>query len=142
MPAGNLEEQCFRISSWLKAHYPLDCIGFFLKEPETTRAHFFTETIPKNIVHNLEAMLVRVNHSEAAKKDALFFAQKDGGFVAFSPLENPGTLEPMGLIFPLGALGDSTGTLVLLTDSENDSGIYIQNTGGILFCSADIQPAP
>jgi hypothetical protein len=119
MPAGNLEEQCFRISSWLKAHYPLDCIGFFLKEPETTRAHFFTETIPKNIVHNLEAMLVRVNHSETAKKDALFFAQKDGGFVAFSPLENPGTLEPMGLIFPLGALGDATGTLVLLPDSEN-----------------------
>jgi len=119
MPAGNLEEQCFKISNWLKARYPLDGIGFFLKEPDMTRAHFFTETIPKNIVHNLEAMLVRVNHSEAAKKDALFFAQKDGGFVAFSPLENPGTLEPMGLIFPLGALGDATGTLVLLPDSEN-----------------------
>jgi len=117
--AGNLEEQCFRISNWLKAHYPLDGIGFFLKEPETTRAHFFTETIPKNIVHNLEEMLVSVNHSESVKKDALFFAKKEEKFVTFSSLENPGSPDPLGLIFPLGDLGDTTGTLVLLPDSEN-----------------------
>ena len=57
------------------------------------------------MVQSLEEMLVRVNHSEAAKKDALFFAQKDGGFVAFSPRENPGTLEPMGLDFPFRSPG-------------------------------------
>jgi putative methionine-R-sulfoxide reductase with GAF domain len=116
---GNLEEQCFRISNWLKVHYPLDGIGFFFKEPETTRAHFFTETISKNIVHNLEEMLISVNPTEAANQEALFFAKKEGRFVAFSSPENPDTLEPMGLIFSLGALGDSTGTLVLLPDSEN-----------------------
>ena len=42
---------------------------------------------------------------------------KEGEFVAFSPRENPGTLEPMGLIFQLGDLGDSMGTLVLVSDS-------------------------
>lgn len=117
IPEGNLEEQCAKISNWLKGHYPLNGIGFFLKEPETTQAHFFTETIPKNIIHNLEEMLIRISQTEAAEKAVLFFAQKDGGFEAFSPRENPGTLEPMGLIFHLGELGDSMGTLVLVSDS-------------------------
>ena len=117
IPEGNLEEQCAKISDWLKGHYPLNGIGFFLKELETTQAHFFTETIPKNIIHNLEEMLTRISQTEAAEKAVLFFAQKDGGFEAFSPRENPGTLEPMGLIFQLGELGDSMGTLVLVSDS-------------------------
>jgi len=119
IPTGNLEEQCNKITNWLKEQYPLDGIGFFLKEPEITRTYFFMETIPKNIVHNLETMLVSVNDTETAKEDALFFAQKDGGFFAFSTRENPVAFEPMGITIPLGALGDSIGTLVLLPDSEN-----------------------
>jgi hypothetical protein len=114
----NIEEQCSKITNWLKEQYPLDGIGFFLKEPGTTRSHFFTETIPMNIVQNLQEMLVSVNQTEAAKKDALFFAQKDGGFVAFNPREHAGSLEPMGLAIPLGTLGRSVGTLALVADSE------------------------
>ena len=116
IPSGNLEEQCAKISNWLKGQYPLNGIGFFLKEPETTRAHFFTETIPQNIIHNLEEMLIRISQTKAAEKAVLFFAQKEEGFVAFSPRKNPGMLEPTGLIFQLGTLGDSIGALVLVSD--------------------------
>ncbi len=116
--AQTIEEQCATITSWLKEKYPLDGIGFFLKEPGTTRSHFFTETIPMNMVQNLQEMLVSVNQTEAAKKDALFFAQKDGGFVAFSPREHAGSPEPMGLSIPLEVLNRSVGTLALLADSE------------------------
>lgn len=116
--AQTIEEQCSKITSWLKEKYPLDGIGFFLKEPGTTRSHFFTETIPMNMVQNLQEMLVSVNQTEAAKKDALFFAQKDGGFVAFSPREHAGSPESMGLAIPLEVLNRSVGTLALLADSE------------------------
>jgi hypothetical protein len=119
IPSINIEEQCNKISTWLKGQYPLNGIGFFFKEPETTRAHFFTETIPPNIIHNLEEMLLRIGQTEAAEKAVLFFAQKEEGFVAFSPRKNPGTLEPKGLIFHLGDLDESMGTmgaLVLVSD--------------------------
>jgi GAF domain len=119
IPSINIEEQCNKISTWLKGQYPLNGIGFFFKEPETTRAHFFTETIPPNIIHNLEEMLLRISQTEAAAKAVLFFAQKEEGFVAFSPRKNPGTLEPKGLIFHLGDLDESMGTmgaLVLVSD--------------------------
>ena len=116
IPTGNLEEQCVKISNWLKRQYPLDGIGFFLKNSEATRAHFFTETITPNMIQDLEEMLLSINQTEAAKMAVLFFAQKEEGFVALSPRENPGKLEPTGLIFQLGNLGDSMGDLVLVSD--------------------------
>ncbi|RZB36163.1 MAG: hypothetical protein SRB2_02428 [Desulfobacteraceae bacterium Eth-SRB2] len=68
------EEQCSNINNWLNQQYPLDGIGFFLKDTESTQAHFFTETVSKDVVHNLEDMLLKINQTEGPKKDVLFFA--------------------------------------------------------------------
>jgi hypothetical protein len=129
----SVEEQCAKITNWLKEQYPLDGIGFFLKEPGTTRSHFFTETIPINMVQNLQEILVSVNQTEAAKKDALFFAQKDGGFVAFSPREHAGSPEPMGLAIPLGTLGRSVGTLALVADPETVQNFTAETPAALSF---------
>jgi len=114
----NIKEQFSYIVNWLRRHYALNGIGFFLKEPDSTQAHFFTEMIPIHIVHNLEEMLVDVCQTEATTQDALFFVQKEDRCVTFSPRETPDTLEPMGLIFPLNSLNNSTGALVLVSDSR------------------------
>jgi hypothetical protein len=114
----NIEEQFSYIVNWLRNNYPLNGIGFFLKEPESTQAHFFTEMIPMHIVHSLEEMLVNVCQNEAAKEDTMFFAQKEDRCVTFSPRETPETLEPMGLIFPLNSHNNFTGALVLVSDSQ------------------------
>ncbi|MBW2597649.1 MAG: GAF domain-containing protein [Deltaproteobacteria bacterium] len=113
---NGIEEQCSNISNWLKQQYPLDGIGFFLKEAESTQAHFFTQTVSKDVVHKLEDMLLKINQTEEAQKDVLFFAQKKENFVTFSPGEHSGSLEPMGLTIPLGVLGHSVGTLALIAD--------------------------
>jgi hypothetical protein len=114
----NVEEQFSYVVNWLRQHYHLNGIGFFLKESESTHAHFFTEMIPMHFVPNLEEMLVNVYQTEAAKKAVLVFAQKEGRCVALSPQENLDTPEPMGLIFPLDSPNDSMGALVLVSDSK------------------------
>jgi putative methionine-R-sulfoxide reductase with GAF domain len=111
------EEQCDNITHWLKQQYPLDGIGFFLKNLESTQAHFFTETVPKNVVHNLEDMLLKIDQTQETQKNVLFFAQKQDKFVTFSPSEYRGSPEPMGVAIPLGVLGRSVGTLALVADS-------------------------
>ena len=113
---NGIEEQCSNITNLLNQHYHLDGIGFFLKDVESTQAHFFMETVPKNVVHNLEDMLLKLNKTEEMRKDVLFFAQKEEKFVAFSPGEHPGSPEPMGIVIPLGVLGRSVGTLALIAD--------------------------
>jgi putative methionine-R-sulfoxide reductase with GAF domain len=111
-----IEEQCSNISKWLNQQYQLDGIGFFLKDAESTQAHFFTETVPKDAVHNLEDMLLKINQAQAPEKDVLLFAQKEEKFVTFNPTEHSASMEPMGVAIPLGILGRSVGTLALVAD--------------------------
>jgi hypothetical protein len=114
----NVEEQCSYIENWLKQHYPLDGIGFFLKESESTRTHFFTKSVPMNVVQNLQEMLISINQTKEAESDVLLFTQKDWEFITFSHGKDPGSLEPMGIAIPLGVPGGFVGTLTLLSDSE------------------------
>ena len=113
---NGIEEQCSNITNWLNQHYHLDGIGFFLKDAESTQAHFFTETVPKDVVHNLEDMLLKINQTEEMRKDVLFFAQKQGGLATFRSQEHSDSPETMGIVIPLGVLGRSVGTLALVAD--------------------------
>ena len=112
----NMEEQISFIVNWLRQHYSLNGIGFFIKKSESSQAHFFTETIPMHIVQNLEEMLVNVFQAEEAKKDAMVLVQKEGRCIAFSPQETPDISESMGIIFPLDSQIDSMGALILFSD--------------------------
>lgn len=114
----DIEEQCSKITKWLKQYYSLDVIGFFFKESGTTRSHYFTETGPMNIVQNLQEMLDRVYQTEETENAVLLFAQKGEKLVPISLREDPGFLEPMGITIPLGVLGRSVGILALVADSQ------------------------
>ncbi len=115
---GNIEEQCANIEAWLKQHYPLDGVGFFLKESESTRTHFFTQSLPMNVVQNIQEMLVSINQTKEAESDVLFFAQKDWEFITFTQIKDDSSLKPMGISIPLGALSGFVGTLMLLSNSK------------------------
>ena len=114
----SIEKQCSYIENWFKQHYPLDGIGFFLKETETTRTLFFTESVPKNIVQNLQEMLIRINQTIETEREPMLFTKKDREFIPFSQIENPGSLELMGIAIPFGVPDGIEGTLTLLSDSE------------------------
>lgn len=113
----NLEEQCSKITLWLKQFYPLNGIGFFLKEPETTRTHFFSETISMDMVQKLQEMILKTDDTIKDEEDTVFFKREDGKFTSFKLHEDPGSMEPIGISIPLGALNRSVGSLILLTDS-------------------------
>ena len=114
----NLEEQCSYIETWLNQHYPLNGVGFFLEESDSTRTHFFTESLPINVVQNLEETLISLNNKNEAKNHVLYLAQTDRELITFSQFENPGALEPMGVVLPLGIPNGFSGMLTLLADSE------------------------
>lgn len=114
----SIEDQCSYIENWLKQYYPLDGIGFFLKEPEFTRTHFFTKSLPMNVVQNLQEILISVNQTKEAESDVLFYAHKDWEFITLSQAENPGSLKPMGIAIPLRVPNGIVGTLTLLSDPE------------------------
>ena len=113
-----IEAQCSLIESWLKQHYQLDGIGFFLKEPESTRTHFFTESVPMDVVQNLQEMLVRINQTKEVENEVVLFKKNNWEYIPFSQIGNPGSFELMGIAIPLEVMEGIDATLTLLSDSE------------------------
>jgi putative methionine-R-sulfoxide reductase with GAF domain len=114
----SVEEQCSYIGNWLKQHYHLDGIGFFLKESESTRTHFFTESVPMDVVQNLQEMLIRINQTKEVENEVVLFTKNDREFIPYSQIGNPGSLELMGIAIPFEVMEGIEGTLTLLSDSE------------------------
>jgi hypothetical protein len=114
----SIEEQCSYIENWLKQSFPLDGIGFFLNESESTRTHFFTESVPMYVVQNLQEKLINLNQTKEVKSEIMLFTQKDWEFIPFNQIENPGSLELTGIAIPLEVPDGIDGTLTLLSDSE------------------------
>lgn len=114
----NIEELCSIITDWLKQHYNLDVVGFFLKEPYSTLSHLFTENVPMKIIHSLEDMFLKLHQKEETQNSVLIFALKDGELTVFDVMEHPDTLKPMGIAIPLRVPGRFIGTLVLVADPK------------------------
>jgi len=125
----NVEEQCSKISEWLRHHYNLDVTGFFLKEPVRIRSHFFIETAPKNIAQDLQEMLFRMYQIVETENTVLLFTKKDEKLEAISLRKGLSSLEPIGMTIPLGVLGHSIGILALVSDSKTIRDVIIEILG-------------
>jgi len=116
--ARNIKEQCSAITGWLKQHYKLDVIGYFLKEPYATRSHFFTENVPMNIIHSIEDMFLKLNQVEETLNSVLLFALKEGKLEAFDVMVHSDSVKPMGIAIPLRVPNHLIGTLALVADPK------------------------
>ena len=114
----NVEEQCSVITDWLKQHYKLDVIGFFLQEPYATRSHFFTEKVPMDIIHSLEDMFLKLNQVDETLNSVFLFELKEGKLTVFDVMEHSDMMNPMGLAIPLRVQGNLIGTLALDADPK------------------------
>jgi hypothetical protein len=114
----NMEEQCSVITGWLKQHYNVDVVGFFFKDPRTTRAHYFAKNVPMNMAQKFEALLAGANRSDETGHEILFFSQNGEALDMFGSRDSLESTKPIGMAIPLQARGRSIGTLALFTDAD------------------------
>jgi putative methionine-R-sulfoxide reductase with GAF domain len=114
----NIEEQCSVITDWLKQHYNLDAIGFFFKDTRTTRAHFFAQNVPMNLVRKFEALLAEVNRSDEMGHEILFLSQNGEDLYMFGSQDTVESTKPIGMAVPLLARDRHIGTLALFADAD------------------------
>lgn len=67
----NVEKQCSNLANWLKQHYNLDVIGFFLKDDRMSRAHFFVQNNPVNMARKVKALLAENSFSDNIHQEIL-----------------------------------------------------------------------
>jgi len=114
----NMEEQCSYIENWLKQHFPLHGVGIFLKELESIRTHFFTKSVPMDVVQNLQEILISINQTKETESEVLLFQKKDSEFITFNQAKDTDSLNLIGIALPLEVTEGIVGTLTLLSDSE------------------------
>ena len=114
----NIQEQCSGIAGWLKQHYNLDAIGFYLKDPRTTRSHFFAQNVPINMAQKFEALLAGVKRSDEIGHEILLFSQNGEVLDMFSAQDLVESTKPIGMAIPLQARDRSIGTLAFFADAE------------------------
>jgi putative methionine-R-sulfoxide reductase with GAF domain len=114
----SMEEQCSYIENWLKQHFPLHGVGIFLKEPESIQTHFFTKSVPMDVVQNFQEILISINQTKETESEVLLFQKKDSEFITINQVEDTVLLELIGVAIPLEVQDGIAGTLTLLSDSE------------------------
>jgi len=112
--SSNVEELCMNITDCLEQYYHFDGVGFFLQAPESTRTYFHSDVVPKKIIQSLEETLPRFNHDGKIINHVLYFEKKQDEVVVFNPQENPESVEPMGIAFPLNIREHAMGSLALV----------------------------
>jgi len=113
----NIEDQCSAITGWLKQQYHLDVVGFFLDDPQTSRARFIAQNVPLNMGKKFEALFDGVNQSGKVDHGVLFFSP-DGETLDGPAPKNPVDLnKTIGMAIPLKGEGRFIGTLALFADA-------------------------
>jgi putative methionine-R-sulfoxide reductase with GAF domain len=112
--SSDIKELCTNVTSCIERHYDVDGIGFFLLVNGLTHTHFFTQTLPKDIVQGLEKILPNMSQTNEIKHNRLICKNKQGNPAVFNLQEHPEAAEPMGIAFPLCFQDQALGTLALL----------------------------
>jgi len=112
--SSDIEKLCFNITSCLEKYYDFDGIGFFLKINGSTRTHFSTKTVPKDIVQGLEEIFPDISQTKEIKHNSLMYLKKEAKITILNLQEHPESIEPMGIAFPLCIQDQALGTLALV----------------------------
>jgi putative methionine-R-sulfoxide reductase with GAF domain len=112
--SSDIKDLCTNITSCLEKHYTFDGIGFFLLVNGSPRTHFFTQTIPNDVVQGLEKILPSISQAKEIKHNNLIYIAKQGDLAVFNLQEYPESIEPMGIAFPLCIQDQALGTMAMV----------------------------
>jgi len=115
---ADVGKQCGNIARWLKQHFPIQGIGFSLKEPGSSQPYFHMEQIPKDTIEVFEGILPELYSNKKAKEEFMVFSLEEGKLAVFDPKKNPTPSTPIVLTTQLKAKETLFGSLALVTDLE------------------------
>jgi len=114
----DVRKQCGNIARWFKQHFPVQGIGFSLKEPGSSQPYLHMEELPKDTVKAFEGILPEFDFSKTAANEFMVFFLDEGKLTIFDPKEPPQSSKPIVLSTQLNAKDTFLGNLALVTDPD------------------------
>ncbi len=114
----DVRKQCGNIARWFKQHFPVQGIGFLLKEPGSSQPYLHMEEVPTGTIEVFEKILPELDFSKTAADEFMVFSLDEGTMTIFDPKEHPPSSKPIVLTTQLNAKDTLLGSLALVTDLE------------------------
>ena len=114
MAEDSVEGRCARIAKWLKRYGHLQGVAFSLQDPRLDRTIVYTETIPEDVLQNLEDILPKLSEAENTT-DVTEFMILSGGKLSVTnePRDYQSTMQAV-LAEPLATEAHAIGALALV----------------------------
>ncbi|MGD8915976.1 MAG: GAF domain-containing protein [Syntrophobacterales bacterium] len=115
---GDVKKQCGNVAGWIKQHFPVQGIGFLLKEPGSSQPYLHMEELPRDTAEVFEGILLELDFSKMAGDEFMVFSLEKGKLTMFDPKEHPPSSKPIVLTTQLKAKDTLLGSLALFMDLE------------------------
>lgn len=112
----DVENQCAKIASWLKEHFPVQGIVLLLQELGTRTPYLHRENVAEDIFKQIHEFFQKHGQQLGQRDEITAFWLKEGETISFNLHRPPKSEGPTVLAVPLSAGKSALGTLALVTD--------------------------
>jgi hypothetical protein len=115
---GDVKKQCGNLAGWIKQHFPVQGIGFLLKEPGSSQPYLHMEELPRDTAEVFEGILLELDFSKIAGDEFMVFSLDEGKLTTLDPKDHPQPSKSVVLTTQLKAKDTLLGSLALFMDLE------------------------
>jgi hypothetical protein len=115
---GDVKKQCGNVAGWIKQHFPVQGIGFLLKEPGSSQPYLHMEELPRDTAEVFEGILLELDFSKMAGDEFMVFSLDEGKLTTLDPKDHPQPSKSVVLTTQLKAKDTLLGSLALFMDLE------------------------
>jgi hypothetical protein len=114
-----VEKQCAQIATWLKRYYGVSGSAFFLQDSRLNQKFLYSDTVPEDLLQNLQGLLPHLHQAVEAEYEAVYLAMRDGNLSIIDDRVHDQSLEQVILATILSTKEHPIGTIALVAESES-----------------------
>ena len=113
-----VEKQCAKIATWLRQYCGVSGSAFFLQDSRLAQNFRYADTVPEDVLQNLQGLLPHLHQAVDRDHEAIFLAMRDGGLSIREDRGHDQSLKQVILATILSTREHPIGTVVLVAESD------------------------
>ena len=129
----NVEKQCAQIAAWLKQYCNVTGSAFFLQDSRLAQDFRYADTVPEDVLQNLQGLLPHLHQAVDREHEAIFLAVRDAGLSILDDRGHDQSLTQVILATILSTKEYPIGTVALVAESDAVQSLLDEENGSSWF---------
>jgi hypothetical protein len=128
-----VEKQCAQIATWLKRYCGVSGSAFFLQDSRLAHDFRYADTVPEDVLQNLQGLLPHLHQAVDREYEAIFLAMSDEGLAIREDRGHDQSLKQVILATILSIREYPIGTVALVAESDAVQSLLDEENGSCWF---------